>query len=44
VDSLIEALKHISRGEYQGVYTQNAASGEYHPQGWQPEFAQYFSI
>jgi selenocysteine lyase/cysteine desulfurase len=44
VDSLIEALKHISRGEYQGVYTQNAASGEYHPQGWQLEFAQYFSI
>jgi selenocysteine lyase/cysteine desulfurase len=44
VDVLVEALQHIARGEFQGVYTQNIASGEYLPQGWEPEFAQYFSL
>jgi cysteine desulfurase/selenocysteine lyase len=44
VDALVEALKRITRGDYQGVYTQNVASGEYLPQGWEPDFAPYFSL
>ena len=44
VDALVEALMHIARGEYQGVYTQNVASGEYLPEGWDPDFAEYFSL
>lgn len=44
VDALVEALKRIARGEYLGMYTQNMASGEYLPQGWEPDFAEYFSL
>jgi selenocysteine lyase/cysteine desulfurase len=44
VDALVEALKRISRGDYQGEYAQDVASGEYLPEGWVPEFAQYFSF
>jgi cysteine desulfurase/selenocysteine lyase len=44
VDALIEALKSISAGEYSGEYTQDPASGEYHPVGWEPRFEEYFSL
>ncbi len=44
VDILIDALKKIAAGDYQGSYVQDPASGEYHLQGWQPDFAEYFSI
>ena len=44
VDALIEALRCIARGEYRGMYTQNIASGEYTPQGWEPKFEEYFSL
>ena len=44
VDLLVEALGRIARGEYQGVYHQNTASGEYLPEAWQPRFEEYFSI
>ena len=44
VDALVEALTHISRHEYQGSYTQERASGEYKPTGWQPQFDQYFAL
>jgi selenocysteine lyase/cysteine desulfurase len=44
VDALVEALQCIARGQYQGVYRQNPASGEYIPQGWQPRFERYFSL
>jgi selenocysteine lyase/cysteine desulfurase len=44
VDSLIEALKGISAGNYQGEYTQELASGEFHPKGWAPDFDQFFAL
>lgn len=44
IDILIEALNRLARGEYQGIYIQDRASGEYHPQGWAPEFKNYFSL
>jgi selenocysteine lyase/cysteine desulfurase len=44
VDGLIEALVKIGRGEYQGTYTQDIATGEYNPAGWQPDFERYFTL
>ncbi|HSQ17454.1 MAG TPA: aminotransferase class V-fold PLP-dependent enzyme [Anaerolineales bacterium] len=44
VDIFIEALKCIARGEYQGKYGQDIASGEYTPVGWEPAYNQYFSL
>jgi selenocysteine lyase/cysteine desulfurase len=44
VDTLVDALHHISAGEYKGKYTQDKASGEYTPVGWQPEFNDYFKL
>ena len=43
IDALVEALERIVRSEYQGQYLQERASGEYRPQGWQPDFERYFS-
>ena len=44
VDAFVDALKHIEQGEYRGVYIQNKATGEYLPQGWTPDFEEYFSF
>ena len=44
VDALVEALSRIARGAYSGKYHQVMTSGEYIPQGWLPEFENYFSI
>jgi selenocysteine lyase/cysteine desulfurase len=44
IDQFAEALTHINQGKYHGRYTQNRASGEYVPEGWQPEFSQYFDF
>ena len=44
VDRFVTALKLISAGKYQGEYIQDVASGEFHPVGWQPDFASYFSL
>lgn len=44
VDTLLEALECILRGEYRGSYVQERASGEYRPLGWQPDFTPYFSV
>jgi hypothetical protein len=44
VDALVEALNRIARGAYSGKYHQVMTSGEYIPQGWLPEFENYFSI
>ena len=44
VDIFVEALKCIARGEYQGNYGQDIASGEYTPVGWEPAYNQYFSL
>ena len=43
IDALVEALIRISRTEYQGVYMQNFASGEYSPKDWAPDYDQFFS-
>ena len=44
VDALVDALGCISRGEYLGAYTQDTASGEFTPLGWEPQFERYFSL
>jgi len=44
IDTLIEALKQIHQGNYKGNYVQDRASGEFNPQGWNPDFNRYFSI
>jgi selenocysteine lyase/cysteine desulfurase len=44
VDALIEALKAIAAGDYQGDYIQDPASGEYTPTGWEPNFDSNFSL
>lgn len=44
VDEFAAALEHIARGEYQGNYHQEISSGEYVPEGWRPEFSNYFSL
>lgn len=44
VDALVEALSKIARGACSGKYHQVVTSGEYIPEGWAPEFENYFSI
>ena len=44
IDSLIDALKAITRGDYQGDYHQDPASGDFTPQDWDPDFDAYFSL
>ncbi|MGD9100134.1 MAG: aminotransferase class V-fold PLP-dependent enzyme [Anaerolineae bacterium] len=44
VDWLIEVLERVVRGEYQGHYVQDPASGEFWPQGYAPEIASYFAL
>jgi cysteine desulfurase len=44
VDTLLDALVHISKGEYIGKYHQDKLTGEYSPVGWQPDYPTYFKI
>ncbi len=44
IDAFVEALTCIAHRKYQGQYVQDRASGEYHPQGWAPEFESYFAL
>jgi selenocysteine lyase/cysteine desulfurase len=44
VDALAEALGTIARGEYQGEYIQDQASGDYRPRGWEPDLECYFAL
>ena len=44
IDFLIDAPGHISRGDYQGQYTQDKATGEYMPKEWQPDYSRFFSF
>jgi selenocysteine lyase/cysteine desulfurase len=44
VDAFVEALKAIASGAYTGNYVQDMASGEFHPEGWTPDFHAYFSL
>lgn len=44
VDTFVDALAHISRGEYMGQYHQGPASGDFMPENWTPDFADYFAL
>ncbi len=44
VDVLVEALSHITRGEYRGRYEQDIRSGEYSAVGWNPDLTRYFKL
>ncbi len=44
IDDLVNALDKIICGEYSGKYDQDKSSGEFHPQGWQPNFKNYFAL
>ncbi len=44
VDVLINALRCISKGEYNGKYIQDKTTGEYSPVAWQPNFTEYFKV
>jgi cysteine desulfurase / selenocysteine lyase len=44
VDALVDAFERILRGEYHGHYIQDRATGEYRPEGWQPDFEKYFKV
>jgi selenocysteine lyase/cysteine desulfurase len=42
VDAWLAALDQIQRGAYKGRYRQDKTSGDFVPEGWQPEFDRYF--
>ena len=44
VDQFVEALKKISDGQIAGVYRQNKASGEFHPENFRFSFNGYFEL
>ena len=44
VDRFAEALEQITRGRYSGRYLQDTATGEFTPQGWQPDFEAHMAI
>jgi selenocysteine lyase/cysteine desulfurase len=44
IEALVEALNKIAVNDYQGNYLQEIESGEFIPQGWAPNFEDYFSI
>jgi selenocysteine lyase/cysteine desulfurase len=44
VDWFAEVLERIARGEYQGHYVQDPASGEFWPEGYAPKLAPYFAL
>jgi hypothetical protein len=44
VDYLVEALDRIARGDYQGKYIQEKATGEYKPLGWDPGYEKFFTL
>jgi selenocysteine lyase/cysteine desulfurase len=44
IDDLIEALHCIVRGDFTGNYVQDHATGEFHPENWEPDFEAFFEI
>jgi selenocysteine lyase/cysteine desulfurase len=44
VDRFADALSRLARGEIAGRYSQDRASGEYHAEGWSPDFAAYLPL
>ena len=41
IDAFIEAINCIAAGKYRGIYHQDTASGQYLPEGWHVDLAQY---
>jgi len=44
IDLLIGALEKIAQDDYAGNYVQDISTGEFHPQGWEPDFREYYSL
>lgn len=44
IDVFIDALEQIVKRQYKGQYTQDIATGEYKPLGWEPEFDKYLTF
>ena len=44
VDKFIEALINLQSRKYIGEYVQDRSSGDYSPNGWQPNYSDYFLI
>ena len=44
VDQFLEALAVVAGGKQRGHYTQDRATGEYHPHGWAPDFEGVFPL
>ncbi len=44
VDTLVDALQCISRGEYRGKYRQDRSTGEYSPDCWEVDFSEYYRL
>lgn len=42
IDQFIHILRTIATGTYQGKYVLDKVKGEYHPQGYKPNFEKYF--
>lgn len=41
IDELVNALHHIVKGEYKGNYRQDITTGEFFPEGWNPDFSRF---
>jgi cysteine desulfurase/selenocysteine lyase len=44
IDRLIDALEMITSRKWKGKYLQEISSGEFHPQGFIPDFQEFFSL
>lgn len=44
IDAFVEALAAIRRGDYEGVYYQDVATGEYRPENYSIRFEDYFTF
>ena len=42
IDVFVSGLEAIARGDYQGRYVQDKHSGDYVPEGWEPDFEAFF--
>lgn len=42
VDRFLEAIRLIAAGRFSDRYRQDRASGEFRPEGWSPDFREYF--
>jgi len=43
IDVLVDALQHIARCEFRGLYVQDRASGEFAADGWAPDAISFFA-